>query len=61
MLQKHNVSVIALSDGAGSARLSHFGAKESVYFISNHFAKYFDEYVDNNKAKEQFLTKIQKY
>lgn len=59
-LHKHNVSVIALSDGAGSARLSHFGAEESVYFISNHFAKYFDEYVDRSRAKEQLLTQIQK-
>lgn len=58
-LQKHNVSVIALSDGAGSARLSHVGAQECVCFISNHFAKYFDEYVYNNKA-EQLLSKLQK-
>lgn len=60
VLQKHNVSVIALSDGAGSARLSHFGAKESVYVISHHIAKHFDGYLDNNKTKEQLLAKIQK-
>lgn len=60
VLHKHNVSVIALSDGAGSAKLSHFGAKESVYFISNHFAKYFDDYVDMSKTKEWLLIRIQK-
>lgn len=60
VLQKHNASVIALADGAGSARLSHFGAKDSVLFVSKHIAKYFDEYASNNKTKEQLLAKIQK-
>lgn len=58
VLNKRNVHVIALSDGAGSARLSHFGAQESVRFIAEYMTEHFDEYV--NGDKEKLLLKIQK-
>ncbi len=34
---------ISLSDGAGSKRLSHFGAETTVSFTSEYFSKKFDE------------------
>lgn len=42
-LNKNNVHVIALSDGAGSARLSHYGSATVVDAAANVVASNFDE------------------
>jgi hypothetical protein len=57
-LEKNGVSVMALSDGAGSAKLSHFGAEASVAsalsFLADNFASLYG--CDNAaKVKGDFL------
>lgn len=56
-----NLSIVALSDGAGSAKLSHFGAENSVNFICNEFAQNFDLYfnqVDGIIVKSKIIDSI---
>lgn len=43
-LIKNGVNVIALADGAGSAKLSHFGAERITHFICSDFSENFDGY-----------------
>lgn len=60
-LNKDNLSIVALSDGAGSARLSHFGAENSVNFICNEFAQNFNFYfeqTDGVTVKSKIISKI---
>lgn len=42
--QNDKISVVALSDGAGSAKYSHFGAQSSVEYICEEMLKNFDKY-----------------
>lgn len=37
-------TVAALADGAGSAAMSHYGARAAVQFVSRQLGEYFDEY-----------------
>lgn len=58
---KKGVSVIALADGAGSAKLSHFGAERITKFICDDFAKNFDDYFveeDGVSIKRELISKI---
>lgn len=60
-LIKNNISVIALADGAGSAKQSHFGAKVITKFICNDFVENFDRYFDSDDGiyiKEELVRKI---
>lgn len=60
-LNKENLSIAALSDGAGSAKLSHFGAENSVNFICNEFAQNFDFYFEQTDGvivKSKIINKI---
>lgn len=43
-----DIQVIALADGAGSARLSHYGAETVTRFICLELCEKFDVYFDNN-------------
>ncbi len=45
--QYNGVSVIALADGAGSAKMSHFGASRITEFISKDLAERFDLYFND--------------
>lgn len=45
-----DVTTIALADGAGSARLSHYGAECSVKTIAEELCNKFDSYWDENDA-----------
>lgn len=45
-LVRNGVTVIALADGAGSARLSHFGAERVTQFICDDLSENFDRYFD---------------
>lgn len=45
--KKDNITVTALADGAGSAKLSHFGAEHITQFICNDLAENFDLYFSN--------------
>lgn len=45
-----NTNIIALADGAGSARLSHFGAEAVTQFVCSEFSQQFDEYYVQNDA-----------
>ncbi|WP_104713797.1 PP2C family serine/threonine-protein phosphatase [Helicobacter cetorum] len=57
-LTKNEVSVIALSDGAGSARLSHFGAKCVTQNICAYLCERFNELYGNEnglKIKQDLL------
>lgn len=44
---KDDITVTALADGAGSAKLSHFGAEHITRFICGDLAKNFDLYFSN--------------
>lgn len=58
----NGVSVIALADGAGSARLSHFGAERITQFVCEEFSDHFDDWFqesDGVLVKKQFVQKIQ--
>lgn len=61
-LSENGVSVIALADGAGSARLSHFGAEEVTKFICKKLCSDFDfMFSDNSEgtvAKTVLLKEI---
>ncbi|WP_104761434.1 PP2C family serine/threonine-protein phosphatase [Helicobacter cetorum] len=57
-LTKNNVSAIALSDGAGSARLSHFGANCVTQNICAYLCEHFNELYNNDdglKIKQDVL------
>ena len=58
-LNKNNVHVIALSDGAGSARLSHFGAERVVQtaaeLAADRFAQY-QECEDAEAVRQEILS-----
>lgn len=59
-----DVTTIALADGAGSARLSHFGAECAVRTISEELCNNFESYWHENKAsvaKFRFLQVIQSH
>lgn len=59
--EKNNTHVIALADGAGSARLSHYGADAVIKFIADDFADNFDNYfndVDGKQVKQTIVEKI---
>ena len=47
-LKKNDCSAIALADGAGSARLSHFGAESTTQFVCNYLCDSFDNIFLNN-------------
>lgn len=60
-LVKNGVSVIALADGAGSAKLSHFGAERITKFICCDFAENFDDYFladDGASVKKELISKV---
>jgi len=60
-LVKNGISVIALADGAGSAKLSHFGAERITQFICCDFAENFDDYFladDGASVKKEIISKI---
>lgn len=55
--------VIALADGAGSARLSHYGAEMVTKFIGSELIEKFDTYFSNNDGvfvKQQLMKGILK-
>ncbi len=56
-LNKNNVQVIALADGAGSARLSHYGALEATKRICQLFTEEFDQIYENDDgiSVKQFI------
>lgn len=61
-LSENGVSVIALADGAGSAKLSHFGAEHVTKYICkklcSDFDKVFSDDSDGVNAKTAVLTDI---
>lgn len=60
-IEKDGVTVISLADGAGSARLSHFGAERATSFICNDFSKNFDHYFsseDGVSVKKELISKV---
>lgn len=55
----NNVNVIALADGAGSAKLSHYGAETVIKYICTELTKMFDYYFAENDGvivKRQITT-----
>lgn len=59
-IEKDGVSVIALSDGAGSAKLSHFGAQKITEEIARFLVENFDNVyrnVDANAVREEIVKK----
>lgn len=48
----NNVDIIALADGAGSAKLSHYGAKTVIESASEFISNNFDELVNNEDGKQ---------
>lgn len=60
-VSRNGVNIIALADGAGSAKLSHFGAKCVTEFVCNEFADNFDRfynYDDGVTVKKELISKI---
>lgn len=59
-LQKNGVSVIALSDGCGSAPLSHYGSDVTVKALCDVFVNRFDELYegDDNKVRNTVVMAI---
>lgn len=51
-LSQNGVSVIALADGAGSAKLSHFGAESVVENISVYITDNFQQLIENADGKQ---------
>lgn len=47
---ENGMNIIALADGAGSAKLSHFGAETITKFICNEISDQFDEYYSQANA-----------
>ena len=61
-LVKNGVYVIALADGAGSARLSHYGAERVVRDVSKYIAEHFLEFLncdDGRKVKNELIEMLQ--
>lgn len=63
----NGVDMIALADGAGSARLSHFGAETATSSICDYIANNFNQIINNPDGKrvkidilEYLLAKIEK-
>lgn len=50
LLEENGVCVIALSDGAGSARLSHFGAAAVTQMICKKLVQQFDDFFQSTDA-----------
>lgn len=60
VMARKGVQVIALADGAGSARYSHFGAEAALQGVSAFVVDYFDALInspDGVKVKETILAK----
>lgn len=60
-LKQNDCTVISLADGAGSAKLSHFGAESITQYICEDFVLNFDTYFnaqDGILVKENLLTNI---
>lgn len=60
-LVKNNVYVMALDDGAGSAKLSHFGAECVTKFICQELSENFDKFFDSDDGiavKKELTSKI---
>lgn len=60
-LAQNGVHVIALADGAGSAKLSHFGAERVVRAASEYILEHFQECLncdDGRKVKQNLLEMI---
>lgn len=51
-MEWNGVHVIALADGAGSARLSHYGAERVVRDVAAYIAEHFQECFDCNDARK---------
>ncbi len=49
--KNNEVTVVALSDGAGSAKLSHFGAEAVLEAVGREIAENFDVYFEENDGK----------
>lgn len=56
----NNTQVIALADGAGSAKLSHYGADIATKFICLELTINFDNYFSNNNGVEVKLQLVKK-
>lgn len=62
-IKSGNVEVISLADGAGSAKLSHYGAETVTKYICSEFVENFDNYYEERsgaKVKEIILAGIVK-
>ena len=62
-LFENDVQTIALADGAGSAKLSHFGAETVTRCISEEMVQKFDDYFNNEDGmtvKQQMIEVIEK-
>ena len=60
-LEQDGIHVIALADGAGSAKLSHYGAERVVKDASKYVAEHFGEWIaceDGRQVKQSFLESI---
>lgn len=51
-LQDQDFSIIALADGAGSAKFSHFGAESTTKKIADLIKEKFQHYYDSKESKE---------
>ena len=62
-LFENDVQTIALADGAGSAKLSHFGAETVTRCICEEMVQKFDDYFNNEDGmtvKQQMIEVIEK-
>ena len=62
LLQKDDIYLVALADGAGSAKFSHYGAAHITQYICHEIAENFDSYFHNEDGvavKKEILDKIQ--
>ena len=60
-LEKNGVIVISLADGAGSAKLSHYGAETITRFVCEDLTENFDDYYltdDGAVVKKELTSKI---
>ena len=57
---KNGVNIIALADGSGSARLSHFGAEVATFKICDILTSCFDRLFNGNEndIKKQILSEL---